>query len=672
MQKELLLEILSEEIPSRFQKNALVNSSSLFTKILNEYGTNFASVTSHISSRRLVLVVKYLSKKTGNVFKEKRGPRVTAPERAITGFLSANGKEASDLIERNGHYYLNIAMRSESITELIPQIIEDFILKMPWPKSMRWYLEDQRMLSAFWVRPIRSILCIYDESPIDAFIESVGINTCDYTYGHRFLSPEPIRVSDFDDYAIKLKQNHVILDYRKKTSAINDELVQQAMVMGLYVSYDGELLEEVTGLVEHPFVRVGVIDGEFMKLPAAVLSTAMRVHQKYFTMTYPDLILAPYYGVVTNVPITDDMFRGMNRVLRARLSDAKFFYKEDTDVTLEAFAQRLSNIVFQENLGTMAQKVDRMMSVANSKDEHRAVALCKADLSTQMVSEFPELQGAIGEIYARVQDESENVARAIGEHYKPAGASDVLPDSFTGARISFFDKLDTLVGLLGIGITPSGSKDPFALRRSALCIIRLLCDSEYDVLGEDNLSWYITTLINAFSEQGVALSTDTLESVHRFLTGRLKVYMTDKLLIAQEAVESSISSFDSFDFNYKNAMIKAKKISSMIKRPGFNTIKEALKRVLGIIGKEEGRQDFDESDVSFISTYMDNLRNHINICKEINEEAELFEKIVWISELVLEACDCVLIHDIDPELKSQNLGLLNKFVKLVKSNIGIE
>jgi glycyl-tRNA synthetase beta chain len=243
-----------------------------------------------------------------------------------------------------------------------------------------------------------------------------------------------------------------------------------------------------------------------------------------------------------------------------------------------------------------------------------------------------------------------------------------LPESFTGSRISFFDKLDTLVGLLGIGITPSGSKDPFALRRSALCIIRLLCDSEFNILEEDNLSWYITTLINAFAEQGVALAPETLESVHRFLIGRLKIYMTDRLSIAQEAVESVISSFDSFDFSYKDAVSKAKKISSLNEHPGFSVIKEAIKRALGIIGKENPQEPF-EDDFNFMSPHMENLKNYINVCKQISDETKLFEKIVRISEIVLETCDKVLINDPDPEMKIRNLDLLNKFVRLVRNNV---
>ncbi|MDR1475712.1 MAG: glycine--tRNA ligase subunit beta [Holosporales bacterium] len=669
MQKEFLLEILSEEIPSRFQRDALSNASTVFTKILNDYCTKFSSVSTYISSRRLTVVVKYLIKKFDNVPEEKRGPKVSAPERSIEGFLNANGKQRDDLIVRNGYYYLQVETHSDDIEDLIPLFIRDFILKMPWPKSMRWYISSQKMLSAFWVRPIRSILCIYDDGPVNAFIESVGLTTCDYTYGHRFLAPDPIKVSDFEDYENKLKENYVLIDYRKKMSFIDRELLQRVAAIGLHLSNDDELLEESTGLVEYPFVHVGTIDTEFMKLPAPVLSTAMKVHQKYFSVEYPELILAPFFGTVTNVPGTDVMYEGMNRVLKARLSDAMFFYKADIDVTLEAFAQRLSNIVFHEKLGSMAQKVDRMMSIANSKDEHRAVALCKADLLSQLVGEFPELQGTMGGIYAKIQDESANVATAIREHYKPTGANDVLPDSFTGSRISFFDKLDTLVGFLGMGITPSGSKDPFALRRSALCIIRLLCDSEFNVLEEDNLSWYVTTLINAFSDQGVALYPDTLENVHKFLISRLKIYMTDKLMINQEVMESVISSFDSVDFSYKDAVAKSKKLSKSLARAGFGTIKEALKRTLGIIGKETP-ENFDEN-IDFLDSHMKNLKNHIEVCQNIHDESEFFSSIVRISEIVLETCENVLINDPDPDLRDKNASLLCRFVKLVQDNIGI-
>ncbi|MDR0640751.1 MAG: glycine--tRNA ligase subunit beta [Holosporales bacterium] len=670
-QKELLLEILSEEIPSRFQKNAIQNASSLFSKILKEYGTHFTSVESYISTRRVMLVVKHLLKQTTDLYEEKRGPRVSAPEKAISGFLNANQREKSELFIRNGYYYLRIEEQARDVRDIIPDVITEFIERMPWPKSMRWYLEDQGTVSTPWVRPIRSILCIYDSEAINAFIRPVGLTTCGHTFGHRFISPGPINVTDFADYAEKLEQNYVALDYKKKMAFINNELVLQAAAMGLCPAYDEELMEEVTGLVEYPFVQFGAIDEKYMKLPSPVLSTSMRIHQKYFPLVYPDSTPAPFYGTVTNVPCTQTIREGLDRVLRARLSDAMFFYNEDADVTLEAFAQRLSNVVFHEKLGSIAQKVDRMMSIANSKEEHRVVALCKADLLTQMVGEFPELQGVMGEIYALKQDESRAVAKAIREHYKPKGAKDGLPDSYMGTRVSFFDKLDTLVGFIGIGITPSGSKDPFALRRAALGIIRLLCDSGHHVLESDNLSWYIDTLISAYSEQGLALLPETMESVHNFTISRLKIFISDKFSVDSEIVDSVIDSFDTLDFDYKDAVAKAKKLNILHGREGFPVIREAVKRALGVIGEENLQVSDLNEKLIFENVHLKSLRKHIEACLAKQEEDLVFQDIVKISGIVLDVCDNVLINDKDLEIRLNNLKLLNKYITLVKCKIGV-
>ncbi|MDR1234155.1 MAG: glycine--tRNA ligase subunit beta [Holosporales bacterium] len=668
-QNELLLEILSEEIPSRFQKGAIQNASSLFPKILKEYGTHFASVESYVSTRRLVLVVKNLLGRTTDLCEEKRGPRVSAPENAILGFLNANHKTEPDLIVKDGYYYLKIEEQAGDVRDILADVIVDFIERMPWPKSMRWYLEEQETVSASWVRPIRSILCVYDNEPVITSIKPVGLTTCGHTFGHRFLSAGPIEVTDFADYSVKLEQHHVMLDHRKKMAYINNELVQRAAAMGMCLAYDDDLLEEVTGLVEYPFVQFGTIDEKYMKLPSPVLSTSMRVHQKYFTLTYTDSMPTPFYGTVTNVPCTQTMREGLDRVLRARLSDAMFFYNEDADVTLEAFAQRLSNVVFHEKLGSIAQKVDRMMSIANSKEEHRVIALCKADLLTQMVGEFPELQGVMGEIYALKQDETKAVATAIREHYKPKGAKDGLPDSFMGTRASFFDKLDTLVGFIGVGITPSGSKDPFALRRSALSIIRILCDSRFDVLENDNLSWYIDTLISAYSEQGIALLPDTLELVHNFIISRFKILISDRYSIDPEVMDSVVNSYGTFDFNYKDAIAKAKKLNILQKREGFSTIQEAVKRVRGVIG-EGNLQDTDEK-LDLINSHAENLNNHIEACMAEQEDDSTFQTVVGISELVLDVCDHVLINDEDPDIRNKNLKLLSKYIRLVECKVGI-
>ncbi len=668
MQQELLLEFFSEEIPARLQKKAMSDAKEIFAKILKNHGAQFSEVETFISPRRLTIKVSYLSRRTKNLSEEKRGPKVSAPEKAISGFLKSNGKQKEDLIEKDGYYYLIIETKGVELVSIISNLIEEFIESMPWKKSMRWYLENEKTLSAFWIRPIRSILCIYSENFVNTYIKSVGLNTCDYTYGHRFLSSEKIRVFDFEDYKAKLEKNYVILDFSKKRNYIERELVQKAAALGLCFHMDDELLDEVAGLVEYPFIHIGIIDEQFMKLPSIVLSTSMKVHQKYFTLTYSDCIIAPFFGTVTNIPGTEIMYQGLDRVLRARLSDAVFFYKEDTEVTLEAFTQRLSNVIFHEKLGSMAQKVDRMMSIADTKDEHRAVALCKADLLTQMVGEFPELQGYMGSIYAKVQDESPEVCVAIREHYKPLGANDSLPETRAGARIAFFDKIDTLVGFLGIGIYPTGSKDPFALRRAALSIVRLICDSPEDLLAGESLSWYIETLVNSYSEQGIALNSETLTEVENFIIERLKVYMADKLKIDWGIIDSAINSFDSLDFNYKEAIEKAQNLLKLSKLPEYQSIKEAYKRAKGVISNSNIELLNSVRDLKFKDEHMTKLQSLI-LKMETSEDIDL-ELLSNTSLSLLSSCDNVLINDPDTNIREQNLKLFNKYIYIVKQNIG--
>lgn len=665
MRQELLLEFFSEEIPARFQKKAISESKEVFLKILADYGAEFSDVETYVSPRRIAIRVSQLSAMTKDINEEKRGPKISAQTSAIEGFLKANGKASGDLFEKDGYYYLNIDTKGRDITRCMNDIVEDFIAKMPWKKSMRWYIEEEKNLSAFWVRPLRSILCMFGEKVIKTYIKSVGITTGDYTFGHRFLAPEKITVSNFSDYVDKLEKSYVILDFFKKREYIDQEITQKAAAMGLHLSMDSTLLDEVTGLVEYPFVHIGAIEERFMSLPPAVLSTSMKVHQKYFTLTYPGGAIAPFFATVTNVPGTNLMHEGLERVLRARLSDAMFFYKEDTDATLEAFTQRLSNVVFHEKLGSMAQKVDRMMSVANSRGEHRTIALCKADLMSQMVGEFPELQGIMGEIYAKVQGEDPEVCQAIREHYKPLSANDNLPETKTGARVAFFDKLDTLVGFLGIGVYPTGSKDPFALRRAALCIVRLLCDFGEDLLEGDSLTWYIETLMSSYSDKSVALEPETVTEVETFMVERLKVYMSDRLKITSEVVESVVSSFNKLDFDYKVAIAKAQRLHELSQRENFLTVKEAYKRAVGVIGDTdivEGKIDvFENPDMQQLKTDVEKLQNG---------DKDDFELFVKASKTVLTVCDNVLMNDPDEEIKTRNLRLLKTYTNLVRENIG--
>ena len=657
MNKELLIELFTEDIPARLHKKAIADAKELFAKILSEYNANYETVNSFISPRRLSIRVTGLAVVTRPISEIKRGPKVEASEQALNGFLRSNNKTKDDLKERNGYYYLNIENPGREITSLLGDIIEDFITRMPWKKSMHWYLENEKTLSSYWIRPIRSIICIYNDKPVEIYIKSLGLFSGNTTYGHRFLSNKKITVNDFEDYENKLNENKVILDFEKKKSYIENELSQQSASMGLIVKSDKGLLNEVSGLVEYPFMYIGNIDEKFMSLPTEVLSTSMRVHQKYFTLTYPDSNIAPFFATVTNVPVTETMKMGFDRVLRARLSDAMFFYKEDTDVTLEAYANRLSNVVFHEKLGSISQKIDRMMSIANSPEEHRVIALCKADLVSQMVGEFPELQGIMGSIYASVQGEVPEVCEAISDHYKPMGANDSLPKTFLGARISFFDKLDTLVGFLGVGIKPTGSKDPFALRRATVSIIRLVLDLPHNIL-EDEFTWYIDTLVTAYSDQGIALSSTVKDDVITFLKDRLTVYISEICSIDFELCNQIINNCDFSNSSLQNIKNEVTKSDEITKTPSFEIIKGAYKRTSGIIG------DFSPSSEN--CEYTGDNEYMKKLCEGLTNFDNSFENIVKISNLVLEACDSVLINNPDEIIKNKNFTLLKKYIDVVE------
>lgn len=671
MQQELLIEIFSEEIPARLQKNALSSAKILMEKLLNEYGAKFESVRSYISTRRIAICVDAICPSTIDRFEEKRGPKTTAPQQAIDGFLKSNNKTRDDLFEKDGYYYLTISTLGTDIKTVIPDVVSEFIERFPWPKTMHWYIDESQELSAFWIRPIRSILCLYAGSPIRAMIKSVGIEMSDCTYGHRFLSSDPIRVFDCDDYIYKLEKNYVMVDYMKKVSYIDMEMAKKVAETGLVVKMDEDLLYEVAGMVEYPFIHVGVIDEKFMHISQEILSVSMKVHQKYFTLTYPDGVIAPFYGTVTNVPGTRIMYEGLDRVLRARLSDAAFFFKEDTDVSLDAFSQRLSGLVFHEKLGSVGQKVDRMLSVAETKEENRAASLCKADLVTQMVGEFPELQGVMGAIYALYQEEDQVVANAIRDHYKPNGAQDNLPETQVGARISFFDKLDTLVGFIGIGIYPTGSKDPFALRRAAFSIVRMICDSQFNVLADEKLSYFVNTFINAYSEQGIAINVDAFDNIMEFINERFKVYMSDKLGIGYSFVDTIINSYDDYDFDYKQAIERAKTLEEFSKQDDFAYIQNAYKRSAGVLANVENHEPIDIKKLEFDNKPMQDLQQFILGMSISNSFEKEFEQIVELSKLVLTACESIMILDKDPVIRDKNISIFLYFIKMVKSYVGV-
>ena len=532
---ELLLEIFSEEIPARMQARAAEDLGRMVGEGLAKNGLSFDAARTYVTPRRLVLVIEGLPLAGPDVSEEKRGPRVGAPEQAMAGFLASTGMALEQLEKRDtgkGEFYFAVINKKGRPTiDAAKEVIEATMAAFPWPKSQRWGANPVR-----WVRPLQSILCLLDGAVVP--VQFGPITAGALSRGHRFLAPADFTVASFADYAAKLAAAKVVLDPVERRHAILSQAEAAALSEGLSLRADDGLLAEVTGLVEKPNVLVGSIDDKFMAVPQEVLITSMRAHQKYFSLLKADGALAPRFLVTSNMEADDGgraIVAGNERVLRARLSDAAFFWDTDRKQRLDSRLPKLAERLFYARLGTMADKVERMATLAkhltafvpgaHAADAERAARLAKADLSTEMVGEFPELQGIMGRYYALGDGEKAEVADAVAGHYAPQGPSDQVPVAPLTICAALADKIDSLVGFFGIDEKPTGSKDPFALRRAALGVIRLVV--------ENNLRLPLFTLFqfaHSLYPAGVLggepkmVANDLLD----FFADRLKVHLKEK------------------------------------------------------------------------------------------------------------------------------------------------
>ena len=496
---ELLLEFRSEELPARTQRRAAADLARLLGAALAERGLDCAGVETAAGPRRLAACARGVPERQPDLHEERRGPRVGAPERAVQGFLRAAGLESLAQCEERetpkGRFHFAVVERKGRATvDLLPEIAQSVAAAMPWPKSMRWGEARLR-----WARPLRGALCVFGGEPVPGALALGGgappIPFSNETVGHRWMAPEPFAVSSFADYTAKLEAARVVADSARRAERIETQGRALAEAEGLRFDPDPALLEEVAGLVEWPVPLLGRIDGAFMELPPEVLATAMTSHQKYFPLTTAGGALADRFLMTANVEAPDGgaaIVRGNERVLRARLHDAGFFWTRDREASLESRVPRLDGVVFHARLGSVGDKVRRLEKLAPEIAEFvpgadaaaaaRAARLCKADLMTGMVGEFPALQGVMGRYYARHDGEAAPVADAIAEHYAPAGAGESCPRAPVSVALALADRLDTLAGFFMIGERPTGSKDPFALRRAALGVVRSILDNELDVL----------------------------------------------------------------------------------------------------------------------------------------------------------------------------------------------
>ena len=489
---EVLIELFSEEIPARMQARAAEDLKKLVTDKLKTAGLAFERAEAFVTPRRLTLVVDGVPEKQPDVKEERRGPKADAPEKAIQGFLGSTGLTLEQCEQREtpkGTFlFAVIETTGRDARTVLSEIVVEAIRELPWPKSMRWAKNSFR-----WVRPLHHVLALFDGKVLDGEMDlgDWKLPFTDTTQGHRFLAPEPVAVTGFKDYRAKLSNAYVVLDREERKRIISNEANQLAATAGLTLKDDPGLLEEVCGLVEWPVPLIGTIDAEFMEVPPEVLVTSMRSHQKYFALENADGSLADRFVVVANMahdPKRDaNIIAGNEKVLRARLSDAKFFWDQDKARTLESRIPALTDVKFYDKLGTIADKVERVARLArelagfipgcDAEKAERAARLAKADLTTGMVGEFPELQGLMGRYYALNDGEDMAVANAVAEHYSPLGPGDACPSAPISVAVALADKLDTLVGFFAIGETPTGSKDPFALRRAALGVIRLIVEN---------------------------------------------------------------------------------------------------------------------------------------------------------------------------------------------------
>src|SRR5215208_5864054 len=496
---DLLLELFSEEIPARMQAKAADDLRRMVTDKLVAEGLVYEGAKAFATPRRLALTVHGIPARQSDLKEERRGPRVGGADAAIQGFLKATGlakiEDAKIQTDpKKGDFYIALIEKPgratiDVLAEILPVIIRTF----PWPKSMRWGERSAKSGSLSWVRPLHSIIATFGpetEEPDVVKFSVDGIEAGQTTFGHRFMAPAAISVRRFEDYEAKLKAAKVVLDAQARKDIILADARQLAFAQGFELVEDQMLLDEVAGLVEWPVALMGAFDEEFLSIPGEVIRATIRNNQKCFVVSDPKTgKLTNKFILTANIEATDGgktIVAGNERVIRARLSDAKFFYEADLKTKLEARLPKFEQIVFHEKLGTQAARIERIERLAaeiapligaDVAKAKRAAHLAKADLLTEVVGEFPELQGLMGKYYAQAQGEDAAVAAASEEHYKPQGPADRVPADPVSVAVALADKLDTLVGFWAIDEKPTGSKDPYALRRAALGVIRLALEN---------------------------------------------------------------------------------------------------------------------------------------------------------------------------------------------------
>ena len=671
MNNYLLLEIGVEELPSRFGQTTLDQIENNLSKLLKEERINFDNIEKYATPRRLTFVIKNLADKATDLEEEVKGPakKIAVDDdgnftKPALGFMKSKGLDPENVYFKqlgNAEYLFGtIKQEGKHTSEVLKTIVPEAIKNVTFPKAMRWGGKNMR-----FARPIRWMVALLNNEVLDIDLE--GIKSSNITRGHRFLGEKEFEVNSVEEYFEKLDKNFVILDQHKRKEMIREQAVEVAKSLGGEVELDEDLLEEITFLVEYPTAFYGEFDEEYVKLPKEVVTTPMKEHQRYFPVLKDGKLLPNFIAVRNGDSNRIDLVKaGNEKVLRARLADALFFYHEDTKKPLESFVDKLQTVVFQAKLGTVYDKTLRIeklsqvilneLNMTESKENTlRAAKLCKADLVTNMVFEFTELQGIMGRDYAQVSGENEEVCQGIFEHYLPRFAGDILPETNTGIALSIADKLDSIAGFFAIGIKPSGSQDPYALRRQALGILSILLDRKLSV----NLNNLINAALDNYSNLEFN-KEEVASQIVEFFVERVKNLFKD-LGIRYDVIDAVLNNNlnDISDIHTRalelNRWLQKDELVEML--TAFNRVSTLAEKATTDIVKEDLLKE--DAEIKLYNGFKEIKSNveSLLLDKKYNEALDAF---ATLRPLVDNLFDNVMVMDKDEAIKENRLGLLKQ------------
>ena len=671
MNNYLLLEIGVEELPSRFGQTTLDQIENNLSKLLKEERINFDNIEKYATPRRLTFVIKNLADKATDLEEEVKGPakKIAVDDdgnftKPALGFMKSKGLDPENVYFKqlgNAEYLFGtIKQEGKHTSEVLKTIVPEAIKNVTFPKAMRWGGKNMR-----FARPIRWMVALLNNEVLDIDLE--GIKSSNITRGHRFLGEKEFEVNSVEEYFEKLDKNFVVLDQHKRKEMIREQAVEVAKSLGGEVELDEDLLEEITFLVEYPTAFYGEFDEEYVKLPKEVVTTPMKEHQRYFPVLKDGKLLPNFIAVRNGDSNRIDLVKaGNEKVLRARLADALFFYHEDTKKPLESFVDKLQTVVFQAKLGTVYDKTLRIeklsqvilneLNMTESKENTlRAAKLCKADLVTNMVFEFTELQGIMGRDYAQVSGENEEVCQGIFEHYLPRFAGDILPETNTGIALSIADKLDSIAGFFAIGIKPSGSQDPYALRRQALGILSILLDRKLSV----NLNNLINAALDNYSNLEFN-KEEVASQIVEFFVERVKNLFKD-LGIRYDVIDAVLNNNldDISDIHTRalelNRWLQKDELVEML--TAFNRVSTLAEKATTDIVKEDLLKE--DAEIKLYNGFKEIKSNveSLLLDKKYNEALDAF---ATLRPLVDNLFDNVMVMDKDEAIKENRLGLLKQ------------